>query len=139
MTLFMILPRWLRILFVFLIISVVAALYLFVSNQVFRESALNNYLATAAGIIGGVPVALWLSARQEQVADRKAQLEQSKLNEQQHLEQIRIKQERQTRVLGIIQKELQHNLDIMYDRKRNQSGTSPYLNYPGVKIELWSA
>ncbi|TAJ28141.1 MAG: hypothetical protein EPO64_04910 [Nitrospirae bacterium] len=38
-------------------------------NEQFRDGALGNWFGTVAGVVGGVPIALWLSARQQRAQE----------------------------------------------------------------------
>lgn len=122
------LPRTFVFILVMLIPLVFISIIYFVRDEVFRLGTLSNYLATAAGVVIGIPTALALSAIQERVADEKSQ---EKL--------IALKGERQLRILRLVEKELQYNHQILESRKNFQTRERPYLNYPGVKTELWNS
>lgn len=128
MKLFRSFPLTVNLIFAMLVCLIFVALWYFANAEDFRLSALSNYLATAAGVAIGIPTALALSAIQEKAADEKSQEKLTAL-----------KREQQMRILRLVQKEMLYNLQILENRRDIQTRVNPYLNYPGVKAELWNS
>jgi hypothetical protein len=102
--------------------------YVFVTDAQFREGALSNFLATIAGVVAGIPIAIWL-ARQQQSEQEQAEV---KSREQE-------KQQRQRKILSLIVSELEVNQKILNKRVEVMRQRRGIINVPGVKNDLWAA
>ncbi len=110
-----------------LVVSAGWAIVLFAQDALeFQESTLSNYLSTIAGVIAGIPVALWLSSLQQRQQEGKDR----------HAKEIEHR-ERKRRILVLLEEELQYNKTMLLTRaeaEKRQEAVSPFL---GMKNDLW--
>ncbi len=124
---------WLNFLFSIIVVIVFAAsvfaLQLFFDNVAFRLSVLSNLLPTVLGLVVGIPIALWISRKQQH--DQEAQENRNRQIE---------KKAKQDRILRLLKAELSQNRYVLVERMEGQADHGKdYLNVPGVKNDLWVA
>jgi hypothetical protein len=102
------------------------------SNQTLLDSVMSGLAATVFGIAIGVPVALWLSRRQQDALDYK------EMRAQEREEVLR-----QTKVLDLIHGELEYNKDLIQegqiDPENPQAKSRKVSSVAPPKNELWNA
>lgn len=100
-----------------------------IPESAFRDGFLGNLLATIIGVIAGIPIALWVS-RLQQDEQEKIEIEIKKREET----------ERTIKVLSLVKKELEYNLDQLRKQKQGLSNhKEKFLPIDGQKDELWNA
>jgi hypothetical protein len=95
----------------------------------FRDNFLGDWFATIIGAIVGIPIALWLSRKQQKEQEKQEQL----VREQEALTH-------KGKILKLIRTELEYNLDQLRASKTETNGVPKrvvFLN--GLKDELWNA
>jgi hypothetical protein len=111
------------------IIAVIPALYFLthIADSEFLDNSMGNWFATMTGVIVGIPIALWLSRRQQKEQEKKEQ----EAREREALV-------RKTKILRLVKTELEHNRDQLLASKE-EGVTQRVVFVNGLKDELWSA
>ena len=117
------------------IIAVIPALYFLthITDSEFLDNSMGNWFATMTGVIVGIPIALWLSRRQQKEQEKKEQEAQE-----------REASARKARILALLKEELEYNRDqllageVENDRAVLVDGERQVLVH-GLKDELWNA
>jgi hypothetical protein len=91
----------------------------------FLENFMGNWAATMIGAVIGIPIALWLSRRQQREQEKREL-------ETQQQEAVA----RKAKILNLIRSELQYNRDQLMESK-TETNHVVFIN--GLKDELWSA
>ena len=96
--------------------------YIFVwcPGEEFFDNVMSGLLATAGGLIGGIPVALWIDRTVKQREEKKKQIEERK---------------RETELLDLIKEELSFTNSLLEQRKANPNN----LYVQPLKSDLWAA
>lgn len=96
--------------------------YIFVwcPREEFFDNVMSGLLATAGGLIGGIPVALWIDRTVKQREEKKKQIEERK---------------RETELLDLIKEELSFTNSLLEQRKTNPNN----LYVQPLKSDLWAA
>ena len=96
--------------------------YIFVwcPREEFFDNVMSGLLATAGGLIGGIPVALWIDRTVKQQEEKKKQIEERK---------------RETELLDLIKEELSFTNSLLEQRKTNPNN----LYVQPLKSDLWAA
>lgn len=96
-------------------------------DDLFLAGFLSNLLATASGILLGVPIAFWISRNQQKQQDERELIAKN--------EERKVKQER---ILNLLKVELSHNLTVLLERLDGiETKMKKYINFPGAKNEIW--
>ena len=113
------------------IIAVISVLYFLthITDSEFLDNSMGNCFATMTGVIVGIPIALWLSRRQQK--------EQEKKEQEAREREASI---RKTKILRLVKTELEYNRDQLLAGKEETDGVTKRVVFVnGLKDELWSA
>jgi hypothetical protein len=91
-----------------------------VNTPGFLENFMGNWAATMIGAVVGIPIALWMSRRQQREQERKDQ-------ETQQQEVIA----RKAKILNLIRSELQYNRDQLMENKTETKGVIQRVVFVG--------